>query len=1073
MDKENSGNLDDILKLLKNTVENTENAPSDISLDDNTKDVAEPINAETLKEKLREQFMSDSGVEGEENDGGEYNIDSALISEFYEEAQNAEEIQESEEIVVEDMEEIDSSFEPDLEEPDVFSLVDEEETEVFVGAELSEQNEEEYSEPLQEFVSDEAEGIEADSEIFEAQEGEIVEIVIPWVEQIEEETAEDIPEDFGGELNEDYFDAEASENSYVCFADDAAIDEELFEQDEEFLDDEAEESYDDDEDDLPWYDDLPGTVKAEPIIEETHVIEEEPMVEEESAPEEDPEEEDQANNIILPIDIDKYEEYDEDAEYDEFPMDEDENEFLAELSEQAEAEESAEQMDIDDLLVANSEDNAENIKKPYSLFEKSEKPSSVAAADESDEDSSFYRMMIEARTERENAYGYFSSNANEESITQDEPQNEGIENIDIPEFKQNAYIAVDLSSTSVEKDESAEISKDFYGIDEHDASAEFDKKRDGMPVFDYDHEETHGETLTEADTSVFWRRAKPILMSVIALAILILELLPVLDIVPDGIFDYTSYPWTYIFIDAQLLIFASALCYKKLFDGLQKLFGSDANIYSVLSMTIIVTLLGSILSCFSANEVVPRPYNFISAAYLLVVCWLERVDKKRIEDSINILSGEAVFTLKRSQGKNSCAEKMYAGGLDPDTSILEPVEVESESFEGVFSRDKIWKNRGFSNSLVVSSVIPIIIFAIFMAMVSIVTAQGLATTVNAFVFTFVLLAPVSATVAYYLPIFISYRRLSKRGCVIAGYEGAAIVADCDAVVFGDGHLFKDCDAKEAGIKLYCDDSKTRELFECLGAVYSKLGGPMENTFSSVLGDGEHKVNMTRITRNGFEAVVDNKSNLIVGSSDYLARYGIITDRADSKESGIIYVAMNSLLSAKISVNYKTQPLFEELSAILDKYSVKSVVETYDPIVSGKYIAKCRGLTSSPISVVHKNINDYNSETKDKVVLGKAGAFVTSSRLKLVELLTFCKMITKLRKINVALVITSYSVAAAICLLLSFGGKMESVNLLWALLYQAIFVALYSLFALKILPLSFDALQKKKHLQEEMKKEKEM
>ncbi len=1068
MDKENSGNLDDILKLLKNTVENTENAPSDISSEDYTKDDSEPINAENLKEKLREQFMSDSGVEQEENDAGEYNIDSDLISEFYEEAQNAEETQNSEEIVAEDMEEITSSSETDSEEPDISY---EEETEYFVEPEVIEQDQEEYAEDLEECVSDEAEDTEADSEISEAQEGEIVEIVIPWVEQIEEETAEDITEDFGGELNEDYFDAEASENSYVCFADDEAIDEELFEQDEEFFDDEAEENYEDEEDDLPWYDDLPGTVKVEPIIEEAHTVEEEPVAEE-SAPEEDSEEEDQANNIILPIDIDEYEEYDEDAEYDEFPMDEDENEFLAELSEQAEAEESAEQMDIDDLLVTKSEQNTDDIQKPYSLFEKSKKSETAVDTDASEDDSSFYRMMIEARTERENAYGYFSSNEREESVSQDESHNEGIENIDIPEFKQSSYVAVDLSNSSAPQDENAEMSEDFYGVDEHDVSVESDRKHDGMPVFDYDHEETHGETLAEADTSVFWRKAKPILMSVIAFAILILELLPILDIVPDGIFDYTSYPWTYIFIDAQLLIFASALCYKKLFDGLQKLFGSEANIYSVLSITIIVTLLGSILSCFSANEVVPRPYNFISAAYLLAVYWLEKIDKKRIKDSINILSGESVFTLKRSQGKNSCAEKMYAGGLDPDTSILEPAEVESESFEAVFSREKIWKNRGFSNSLVVSSSIPIIVFAIFMAMVSIVTSQGLATTVNAFVFTFVLLAPISATVAYYLPILISHRRLSKRGCVIAGYEGAAMVADCDAVVFGDGHLFRDCDAKEAGIKLYCDDSKTRELFECLGAVYSKLGGPMGNTFLSVLGDQEHKVNMIRITRNGFEAVIDNKSNLIVGSSDYLARYGIITDRADTKESGVIYVAMNSSLYAKISVNYKTQPLFEELSAILDKYGVKSVVETYDPIVSGKYIAKCRGLTSSPISVVHKNINDYSSDTKDKVVLGKAGAFVTSSRLKLVELLTFCKMITKLRKINVALVITSYSVAAAICFLLSFGGKMESVNLLWALLYQAIFVALYSLVAERVLPLSFDALQKKKAIQKIKKQEKE-
>ena len=246
---------------------------------------------------------------------------------------------------------------------------------------------------------------------------------------------------------------------------------------------------------------------------------------------------------------------------------------------------------------------------------------------------------------------------------------------------------------------------------------------------------------------------------------------------------------------------------------------------------------------------------------------------------------------------------------------------------------------------------------------------------------------------------------------------------------------------------------------------------MRDTFSSVLGDEAHSVNMIRITRNGFEAVVDGKMSLIVGSSDYLARYGIVTDRSDAKDPGVLFVALNSVLSAKISVKYRTQPLFEALCTVLDEHDVRCVIETYDPVISGKYVARCRE-TDGSVSVVHKNVNDYNMPPSEKAAIGKFGAFCTASRLKLVELVVFCKKLIGLRKINTAILIASYVSVAVISILLAVGGAIENVNLLWALLYQAVLIAAYVVAAVKFLPLSFDAVQDKKEREENRKQEKE-
>ena len=1045
MDKENNNNIEDILKLLKNTVENTGNTPADVLTNDD-KAGADDINAELLKEKLREQFMSDGEKTEEIND--EYTIDSELISEFYDESKNQEE-------AIVEAEPLESTIEEETtEEPEA-----EEEAEEVLLDEVAEN-----------IIEDSTE--ETATEPLEMKEGEIVEIIIPWVDAIEPiSEGKSDQEDFGGELDDDDYDGEASDNAYICFADEDVTDEDIFEEsvdeedaillpeentvDEELIVVSEADSYDEevvvlpeentygedenaneDDDYLPWYEDDSQTPKEKFFDNDNRDIILAAYVEED----------------------DSYDEEDESVKENTLQTDEietEETEFEDTYEERAqETEEEEETLRIvEDVEERHVEEIHEEV---YSKND--------------DDDTSFYRTILEARTQRESIYGYSSVAIEEDTLSEETLESRGVdEELSLPEFSETGH-------EHAEESVAYEGESDFFGVDEQDEDPDEDKTYDEdeqEPVIDFEHDaHDDDETLRDTPANAVWEVIKPIILGILALGIFVLEMIPILRIVPNGILDYTSYPWTYILIDAQLLIFMSALCYDKMFDGLAKIARNESNFYSVLSVTVIVTLLSSIISCFCANDGMPNLYNFISAVYILVLYVFERVNKKRVRESLMSLYANSVFTLRRSQGKNSCAEKMYAGGVNPDTNILEPVEVESLNFDSAFAREKVGTNKNISINLVVSSIIPIAIFSIFMAVVSTVIDTELAIAINTFTSVFVCLAPLSAIISYYFPILLSYHRLRARGCYIAGYEGAAEIADCDALVFGDCHLFRECSAKEAGIKLYCDGNKTRELFVALGAVYAKIGGPMQNTFSSVLDGNPHKVNMIRITRSGFEAVVDNRTTLIVGSSDYLSRYGIVTDRADTKQMGVIYAVMNSSLCAKISVLYKPQPLFEMLSDVLLEYGIRSVIETYDPVISGKYVAKCRETDTSSVSVVHKNVNDYNMPPKEKVAVGRSGAFVTSSRLKLVELVTFCKKLIGLRKINTAILITSYVTVAILSVLLSISGAVENVNLLWVLLYQIILATLYVVAGIKFLPLSFDAMQEKKMREENKEQEKE-
>ncbi len=1006
MDNEKGNNIDDIIKLLKNTVDKTE----EHTVETESESVGGEINADLLKEMLREKYSSDDVADdADETDKDDYSIDESFMNE--------------------------------IEADDAVDAVEKD----------AEDDAQEIIEKTVEAVEEDT--VETDFEAENDTETEIINIAIPWVESIAKSAAEteateenkenevETEEDFFSDEDYEESESESESGGFVMFAEETdETDEETDEFDDAEDFDDAEEledteKFEDEEDyDLPWYDDSEIIERAN----EQMISEQTPEAEHESESESEPELLDTIERIGV---------------------------------------------DNDEVVEEESFSETSYVSADYESTEEVIVPSKSEKLNDYGEDS-FYRTMVEAKEEREIRFGYAYGYQNVDNTAQSEPVSEGEEEIgsentdDVKETVEESTIEYRVA------EEKEEISEDFYGLGEQDTDEEEDVEFDNYETDELDYEQEDDDTnkiVNVFEKSIYLKVLRWVLVSVLTIGIVILELLPIIGIAPDGILDHTAYPISYILIDTQLLIFIGALFYDRIIDGFVRMFDRRTNFWSVLSVTLAVTLIYGMISMLSANEAMPNLYNLVSALYILVMHFIECIDERRRFRSVKLLSeSKNVFTLKQSQGKNSCAEKMYLGGVNPDTTILEFAQIkettDEDQYDNAFSQEEIGnvRNISFFSNLVVSSVTPALIFSVCMAVISIVLERGLSVSLNAFAFSFVLVAPLMALVAYYFPIFVIHARLIGRGCVITGYEGASQIGDCNAMVFSDRHLFKDCDAKEAGIKLYCEGAKIRELFTCLASVYEKLGGPMKDTFAAALGSEKHKVNMIRITRNGFEAIVDQRMVLVVGSSDYLARYGIVTDKADKKDRRVLYAALNSTLSAKFHLSYRTQPILEALTIMLDKYSIRTVVETYDPIISGKYVAMSRenGEGASAISVIHKNVNDYNAPPASKVQIGKTGAFASESRLKLVELAIFCKRLLGIRRVNTVILIGSYVFSVLLGIIFTFSGAIEYVNLLWVLLYQLILALIYGISAIKYLPLSFDQEQNRRARAEEKNKTEE-
>ena len=966
MDKEN--NIDDILRLLKDKVENSETA------EDNIEKSSDSFDAESLKEKLREQFASDEPIEVEEIKD-EYALDESFAAE-QESVVEQEPVVEQESVIEEELvaeHEPVVEQEPEIEIEPVIEVSIEKQSPEFEAFEIST----EYIEMLESLAQREEDAIAEDSFASE----ETTEELQPVAEDIEGESVE----------------------AYLG------------------------------EDDVPWYED------SIPLSESTV------------------------------LDNNDGQDYSQPQYAEEGPF----LEYYEKIDDTA----HQEVLEDDEKIIQLPEiENAEEIVlSPEEINELNVEINSDEEVEES-----LYRTIMDAEHQtlaRRAAQREIDEVMSQESFDDDEL--DGEYDFDGEEIAKIMHVSNDISDGdegvgTVERSKYEEkygISTDFYIAAEHDDAPEEAEEVDQQIVREMEFGDADEQSEQQIVKVSPWASIKPYVLGLLVGMLLLLELLPIFEIVPGGILDYTEYGIIYVLLDIQLTAFIVALYAKKLLNGLSRLMSLTVNVYSVLAITLAVTLAHSLLACFISVNGVPYLYNSISGVYILTAYIVDMLDAKRVRQTVSeLILADEIYTMNRSSGKDSIADKMYLGGISPDTNIYEPAEVKLENHKKCFVNDR----ENTKDKTVIYAMTPVVIFSALVGVSSMVLGNEFSYVINAMAVSFTMLAPLSAIISSFLPIYVTYRRLLHRGCIIASAKAAQRIGDCDALVFSDRHLFAESNTADNGIKLY-NEHRARDVLTCLDAVYEEIGGPMKRVFAGANTNGEkRKVNIVRITRHGIEAIVDGKFSVIIGSSGYLMRYGISTDAEDKKEAhGILYVALNSRLEAKLSLNYRTEPLFEKLCEIMGDNKISTVIRTYDPVISGAYVAYCRQSKEAryPVSVVHKNKADFYKKDKTLISSAKAGAFVLSSRLKLVELSIFAKKIVRLIKYNSLIRGALFGISAILSVIFTVGGAMAYVNTLWVLLYHILISAIFALTAIKTLPVAFDRMKTEEPKREKKEKTK--
>lgn len=543
-----------------------------------------------------------------------------------------------------------------------------------------------------------------------------------------------------------------------------------------------------------------------------------------------------------------------------------------------------------------------------------------------------------------------------------------------------------------------------------------------------------------------------IISSAIAFILLIYEIISVLNVDIGGIFNRELYFVAYALVGLQLLIFVALPAIKSIYESFQRLFTSQIDGYFIAGVSLLVTVLYDFVVVFERKDV-PPTFHFCAA---LVIVFAELSELMRLVAEIrgfeyyfmeylfdDITEVEKFkYTLIKSEGRGSVAEKMYLGGLDEKTRVYTPQNVETAS--GFFDASDVEsrKNRATFGWIAAS-----IVSAFILTIVSGIIYEEVWVAAATFALTFNLMMPITALVVEWAP----FERLSKQnyayGAAFASEGSVERVDKCDMLVFDDLHIFEECNSKSVNLAIY-DSTPKAVLLSCLNSVYSEVGGPLRATFSNDKLQSLGSCKISRVAKGGIEALVGSSYSVLIGDEQFMSRYGIsFPDAALSKLEDKIFtfcVSINNRVTARIAVKYKINETFYNIVQKLTEDKISCAVQTYDPMISAELIARVRPFKGAPVNVVHKSAADYSLEQhKHKTsalysVMGEDLCVIArGSRLNLAVALSNAKKLGKLRKLLNICSGALICLGALSALLLVLSEKLMTVNWLVVLVYWLI------------------------------------
>ena len=585
--------------------------------------------------------------------------------------------------------------------------------------------------------------------------------------------------------------------------------------------------------------------------------------------------------------------------------------------------------------------------------------------------------------------------------------------------------------------------KQALGMEKPDADME-----DNVPIFEEVPESTTEKTGDAPRSEFTYQRQKEDILAdykrarrnscialigtlVFTIALFLLECLPVFGVNLPGALDVGSYPVVYAMASLQLMWLACAFSCKDIANGFLGLARFKIRAGSILAIFLTVTTVCDVAICILGMTA--PIYNFSVAFCALLLRVFDYLDISRESDSFSVSSSTqskkyVAVTVPTEKASRLVGLEDYTG----DEALV--LQTEKCSFvENYFARTE---KRSEADVTINKFLLPITVaVAAIASVLSLTKGADASAAIGVFNAATAVGLPVLVLLSSSYPLYKAGRRLYRHESTIIGESSVEDYSGTTMICFDDADAYPSYGVALENLRIY-GKGDIETIIEQMGAVFSKLGGPLKHVFSLMITDcpRPYKVKIEGVYEDGICATVDGKT-LFVGNASYMAENGFtVVDKSDEiggKHFSTMYLAEEGALRAKFFIRYTLDGSFESIVKKLARRGIASVILTGDSNINDELLSRSLDIHKLPIKVARRKEfeSPVRNDRADSGIVSRGGVG------DIVGAITMCDklagVIGTMRAVRIA--------SAVICAILMIGaclvGMYASISSLYVLLYH--------------------------------------
>lgn len=562
--------------------------------------------------------------------------------------------------------------------------------------------------------------------------------------------------------------------------------------------------------------------------------------------------------------------------------------------------------------------------------------------------------------------------------------------------------------------------------------------------YEYTDRAQNTEILTRFRSEYYWGIGRIALAAIMFIAIFWVENISIFGKSLPTFMRPESYPVVYAMIDLQFVVICGALVWRQIITGFKNMVKLEPTPECLTAFMITISVIGTVVSCLIAPRSGYSLYNLPTAAAVLLALIYEFMNLKRSVFGFNVISSKRkkLVVSPVSDATESLEREVFGEYVPADARIIRVAK--TDFVDGFFAKTDC---KGLSRPVIGIMIPSVLVVAAAFFFIAYFRTQSVYTSFSLAFQTITAIIPLSAFIIYSLPYYIASKKAYDNDSAVIGDAAFGDFADPSVISFEDKEVFPTGGVKVTSIKVY-GNNRIDEIIYNLASAFTKVGGPLADVFGKAshdLGCSEN-VEIEEVEDDGFTVTVDDIA-VSLGKASYIERqdfeppYDPEDKRIEAASIGILYVAYQGELAAKVYVQYTIDGEFEKILAQLYKTGMCVGIKSFDPNIDDMLLAKKLGAIKYPVKVIRSKTVEDIPHTTPRC---ESGVVSKRSVKELLRTVASCERASSAIRTSFIFKLLAMLLGVVIMVFVLFFDAEPYIRSIYAVLYQLIWIALVTL-----------------------------